>query len=1283
MKRTTTYQLFAFSLFLGSILSFNSAFSQCEVTVSASPIEIQCGQSVELSAFGQSDGDIILSEDFNSSSFGPGWGSTPGATSFSNPCSPGGVDGTAHAWMDDNTAVPRTLQSAPYDLTAATAGVTICFDLLFASQGDASPCEGPDEPDEGVYLEYSTDGGATWQQIHYFDPNGGNDPDLTNWNNWCFQVPPGGITNNTIFRWHQTADSGAEYDHWGIDNVEIYQNDVNAELVWTHDGYSYGVGNPGGVNPNSVSPTTTTTYTAELTTGSGDVCSQDVTVIVNPPVYDINLSADPATICDGNCADITGDANWVIDPGGVETYENNQLEVVATGSAAVNINIQDLNMTTVESGSILEICINNFNYSGNEVCLTPGGCNCNGTPIGFGDNCTIDASSFNITVTSPNGCEITLVPANEITTTGIQDMCFVPAGGDPISSGAGNYTGQFDPNEPISNLDGCDANGVWTLEFNTGSGGLGLGLGSLTGWNITFDDPPIYGTTNVSWVADPTLTPASGVNAEACPTGTTTYTLEVDNGDPGCPNETEDITIVVDPCVCTPPVLNIDPLNVCTPNEVDLNDAINGSSDPSNNTFHSTEVDAQNNVNEIGELVSIAGTYWVRAEDPIDPTCFEVFEITVTSTTVDYDIDITDETCGDQDGEIDLTGTGGVASYTYSIDDGATSQGTGLFTGLGAGSYDILITDGNGCEVTGTETVNNIGGPTISTITPQDPSCTDECDGEISVTVTGGTAPYTYQWLDNNGNPIGTDDATLIDLCAGEYSIEVNDNAGTCAATSNATLDNPTPEDPSFTLSDFCEGETNVATVVGDAGGTFAFNPDPSDGSILNPTTGEIVDEVGGTTYSIEYTTGGACPESSIETVEVIASPEINLSQINPGCGAVNGSIILNDLMPDTDYEVTYNDGTVVGPQTITSNTDGEIILQDLPEGSYTDFELTVNGCTSTDNSIIDLVESSPPSVSAPDDIIICAGEEIVLSADNPDGATISWDNNVSDDVPFIPSGSGSITYTVTADLNGCSVTDEVVVTINPLPNVNAGPDQELCEGSPFTPNASGANEYQWSDNLQNNVATNLAEGTYRFYVTAIDINGCQGIDSVDVTVYAFPDVSFTAEPTSGLAPLDVDFTNTSASGSGFFWDFGNGTTFASNDENVSQTYTETGTYVVVLSSSNQSCEDTATIIIQVTNEPPGFEIPNVFTPNGDNTNDNFKLIDLFGKELMENFEIVILNRWGNPVRTFDQPDFEWDGLTENGKEATEGTYFYKIVYNLIYSSEEIEHHGFIHLVRN
>src|SRR5690606_15737926 len=115
-----------------------------------------------------------------------------------------------------------------YDITAATAGVTVCFDLLFATQAQAAPCEGPDEPDEGVYFQYSIDGGNTWVTINYFDPQGGYNTPYTSWDKWCFEIPAAAITANTMFRWHQSADSGADFDHWGIDNVEIVQNDVDA-----------------------------------------------------------------------------------------------------------------------------------------------------------------------------------------------------------------------------------------------------------------------------------------------------------------------------------------------------------------------------------------------------------------------------------------------------------------------------------------------------------------------------------------------------------------------------------------------------------------------------------------------------------------------------------------------------------------------------------------------------------------------------------------------------------------------------------------------------------------------------------------------------------------------------------------------------------------------------------------------------------------------------------------------------------------------------------------------
>lgn len=107
----------------------------CDINASVTPETIFCGQEAVLTAFGSGDGDVIMDEDFNTDggSFGPGWSTTPGAVMWNNPCSPGGVDNTPHAWMGNTTSVPRDIITTNYDISGATAGVTICFDLLFST----------------------------------------------------------------------------------------------------------------------------------------------------------------------------------------------------------------------------------------------------------------------------------------------------------------------------------------------------------------------------------------------------------------------------------------------------------------------------------------------------------------------------------------------------------------------------------------------------------------------------------------------------------------------------------------------------------------------------------------------------------------------------------------------------------------------------------------------------------------------------------------------------------------------------------------------------------------------------------------------------------------------------------------------------------------------------------------------------------------------------------------------------------------------------------------------
>ncbi|MCF8464350.1 MAG: gliding motility-associated C-terminal domain-containing protein [Flavobacteriales bacterium] len=525
-------------------------FAQCEVTANSTYTEITCGECVTLSHAGATLGNISFEEDFNTQPL-TGWGFTQQA-SFNNPCSPNGVDGTDHIWMGDQSAVPRSLETVGLNFgpAVAPAGGTICFDMLFAAQGDNSPCEGPDEPDEGVFLQYSTNGGATWITIEYFDPNGGNDPQLVNWNNWCFPIPSGALINGVQFRWFQDADSGAEYDHWGIDNVQIIVNDPNVQYVWQHDNYTT---NLPGDNPTQVCPLVTTTYTVNMTTSTGN-CTDNIQVVVANPVVVVSAGTDQ-TICPGDCIDLAGTASVINDPGGITTFSNNQTETFDAsvfGGGSVNVNVQDLNMQTVNPGSLLEVCITDLEFSG--FGIPPGG-----------------VETLSITLVCPDGTEVILVPIGGApagtgglfgSPSNYQNACFVPIGGSSLTGTNPNpITGTFNSNQPFTAMNGCTANGVWSIEVATNAL---TGNGTFDGWSITFNDEVDEYTPDVLW--SPTTNMAAGeettLTPEVCPNAAITYTLTAsDNA--GCVTVSDNVSIAIDPNCCdpqTPPIQGPTPI---------------------------------------------------------------------------------------------------------------------------------------------------------------------------------------------------------------------------------------------------------------------------------------------------------------------------------------------------------------------------------------------------------------------------------------------------------------------------------------------------------------------------------------------------------------------------------------------------------------------------------------------------------------------------------------------------------------------------------------------------
>ena len=286
--------VFSFSI-KSQIVTFDS--------VSVNPLEVCLGDQVQLKAYNTST-VILMSDDFNNDSLNAYW-ETNNDVMFNNPCTSAGDnwDGTTYLWVGDLTTFPRDIITIPLSVTEYCM---ICFDLKLATQGEPSPCEGPDEMDEGVSLQWFITGDTMWHDIIYFAPDGNQYPSnawigqstagggmntpFNVWNNYCFMVPQAAVSNNTQFRWHQEQVTSEIYDHWGIDNVSINCQGDTA-IIWKENGtiihYGAGVFNE--------YPTQNTTYRAVITNGIlAD--SVDFNVIVNPLP---DVSIDRTGFCEG------------------------------------------------------------------------------------------------------------------------------------------------------------------------------------------------------------------------------------------------------------------------------------------------------------------------------------------------------------------------------------------------------------------------------------------------------------------------------------------------------------------------------------------------------------------------------------------------------------------------------------------------------------------------------------------------------------------------------------------------------------------------------------------------------------------------------------------------------------------------------------------------------------------------------------------------------------------------------------------------------------------------
>jgi len=577
-------------------------------------------------------------------------------------------------------------------------------------------------------------------------------------------------------------------------------------------------------------------------------------------------------------------------------------------------------------------------------------------------------------------------------------------------------------------------------------------------------------------------------------------------------------------------------------------------------------------------------------------------------------------------------GQNGVPPYTYNWSfnaSGTPSVGTGASTSItfpnsGPVTLYSIVTDncGNQSSANINITVNPLPTPTIS-------GDTEYCAGQTASISTGAFSSYNWSTGATTQNTTVTDANNPI-------TVTVTDANG-CSGTSapyNVT-ENPSPSPSISGASTYCTGTS--ATINAPSGfsnyswSTGANTQSTSVTSADNPITVTVTDVNGCTGTSAPFNVTEQATINHSETIEI--------------CQGQSATIHGNTETTAGLYEQTFSNG----------------------------------GCDST-ASITLVVNPLPTITASATETEICNGETTIISANGGDSYT--WDNGLGAGQNHTVTPGSTTTYVVTGtDANGCENTDQVEITVNPLPVVEAGNDIVACEGETITLTGSGtATTYTWDNGVSDGVGFTQPVGTITYTVTGT-ANGCSSTATVSVTVGPQPTADFTATPVSGLSPLDVDFTNNSSNGTTYSWDFGNGQSESTGSPtDQSMTYTEPGSFEVWLTVTNGTCSDQMSLIIIVDDLPLSYVIPNVFTPNEDGSNDILHM----NIQNAASLEMEIFNRWGNLVGSVNSVDplDGWDGRhISSGQPVAEGVYFY--TYKIIdLDGEEIEGHNYVHLKR-
>ena len=284
----------------------------------------------------------------------------------------------------------------------------------------------------------------------------------------------------------------------------------------------------------------------------------------------------------------------------------------------------------------------------------------------------------------------------------------------------------------------------------------------------------------------------------------------------------------------------------------------------------------------------------------------------------------------------------------------------------------------------------------------------------------------------------------------------------------------------------------------------------------------------------------------------------INPSTNNPTCNQANGSISITASGGSSPYQFSIDGG-------ITFQSSGT--FNNLSAGTYNVIIEDASGCSETNVLTLTNVGGVTPTISSNQNI--CAGNSVSITAGGAGaGGSYLWDNGLGSGSSHVVSPASTTTYNVTiTDINGCTATASVTITVDTPPSVSINPSTaSICSGESITISASGAQSYSWNtgSTTPSITVSPANQSTY----TVIGQNGsCPGSPvSVTISVTQSPTVTASANPTTISVGGTVSFSSAGSGATSYVWDFGDGNTSTQN--NPSHTYSSAGIYTCLLYTS-------------------------------------------------------------------------------------------------------------------